>query len=87
MDWVRLLSGELPAPFECNIELSSTTPQRQLTPETNQLDYFCQMVDYMKTSMDMRSTWVLTAEDQRIFEDFDFVSTRVFEDTSAGTGK
>lgn len=80
VDFEKLLAGEVPPPFECHIELSSTLPQRQLTAETNQLDYFCQMVDYMKTSMEMRSSWLLTPEDQRIFEDFDFVSTRVFED-------
>jgi hypothetical protein len=34
--------------------------------------------------MDMRATWVLTPDDQRIFEDFDFVSTRVFEDDISG---
>ncbi len=79
IDWVQLLSRECKVPFELNLELSSTSPQRTLTRETNQLDYFCQMVDYMKTSMEMRSTWLLSAEDQKTFDDFDFVSTKVFE--------
>ena len=39
-----------------------------------------QMVDYMKTSMSMRTTWPLKPEDQKIFEDFDFVSNKVFEE-------
>ena len=38
------------------------------------------MVDYMKTSMSMRTTWPLKPEDQKIFEDFDFVSNKVFEE-------
>ena len=38
------------------------------------------MVDYMKTSMSMRTTWPLKPEDQKVFEDFDFVSNKVFED-------
>ena len=38
---------------------------------------FCQMVDYMKTSMSMRTTWPLTEEDQKVFEGFDFVSNQV----------
>jgi hypothetical protein len=46
----------------------------------SQLDFFCQMVDYMKTSMSMRTTWPLKSEDQKIFEDFDFVSNKVFEE-------
>ena len=39
--------------------------------------YTLQMVDYMKTSMSMRTTWPLKPEDQKIFEDFDFVSNKV----------
>ena len=38
------------------------------------------MVDYLKTSMSMRSTWPLKPDDQKVFEDFDFVSTKVFEE-------
>ena len=38
------------------------------------------MVDYLKASISMRSTWPLKAEDQKHFEDFDFVSTKVFEE-------
>jgi hypothetical protein len=36
-------------------------PQRQPVPKefNSQLDYFCQMVDYMKASMAMRATWPL----------------------------
>ena len=28
----------------------------------------------------MRTTWPLKADDQKIFEDFDFVSNKVFEE-------
>ena len=82
----KLLSGEpiddygRLAPFECDFDKPNVDPQRPLTKETNCLDYFCQMVDYMKTSMSMRSTWALKDEDQASFEDFDFVSTSVLED-------
>ena len=38
------------------------------------------MVDYMKTSQQMRSTWGLKEEDQAAFADFDFIATGVLED-------
>jgi len=84
IDFHKLLSGEHHVPFKVKLELSSREPQRRESADTNQLDYFCQMVDYMKTSMDMRSTWLLKPEDQSIFEDFDFVSTKIFEDDTDG---
>ncbi len=34
----------------------------------------------MKTSMSMRSTWVLKPEEQKAFEGFDYVSNKVFEE-------
>ena len=46
----------------------------------SQLDYFCQMVDYMKASMGMRQTWQLSEKEQKSFEGFDYVSNKVFED-------
>ena len=82
----KILSGEPIdeygrfAPFECDFEKPKVDPQRPLTEETNCLDYFCQTVDYMKTSMSMRSTWPLKDEDQGSFADFDFVSTAALED-------
>jgi len=30
--------------------------------------------------MSMRTTWPLKPEDQKVFEDFDFVSNKVFEE-------
>jgi hypothetical protein len=77
MDWVKLLSGELPAPFDCkNIELSSTTPQRQLTPETNQLDYFCQALGPGRSPPPTRAPLSSAecprlATDGRLYEDVD----------------
>ena len=38
------------------------------------------MVDYMKTSMSMRSTWALKDEDHGSFGDFDFVAPAVLEE-------
>jgi len=79
IDWEKLLSLSAKPPFESDLEYE--VPARQPIPKgTAQLDYFCQMVDYMKTSMSMRGTWPLKTEDQKHFEDFDYVSTKVFEE-------
>tara|TARA_B110001452_G_C15221996_1_gene423621 strand:+ start:354 stop:1889 length:1536 start_codon:yes stop_codon:yes gene_type:complete len=82
INWEKLMAMELQPPFEPDFE--STKPSRQPIPKdqahSSQLDFFCQMVDYMKTSMSMRATWPLKEEDQKIFDDFDFVSNKVFEE-------
>jgi len=79
IDWEKLMGMELDPPFESDLEYEK--PSRQaVTAGLSQLDYFCQMVDYMKTSMSMRTTWPLKPEDQKIFDDFDFVSNKVFEE-------
>ena len=56
------------------------TAQRSASSRPPTLDYFCQMVDYLKASMEMRPTWPLKPEDQASFDNFDFVSTQVFEE-------
>ena len=80
-----VLAQELTPPFEPDFDVGK--PTRQQIPkeqaEGPQLDYFCHMVDYMKTSMSMRGTWPLKPEDQAIFGDFDFVSNKVFEEELA----
>ena len=38
------------------------------------------MVDYLKKSMQMRNEFVLTEEDQKAYEGFDFVSNIVFQE-------
>ena len=80
IDWDKLMAGEMRVPFEVDIEYER--PQRQPVPkEYNvQLDYFCQMVDYMKASMAARSTWQLKEEEHKVFQGFDFVSNKVFEE-------
>lgn len=80
IDWDKLMAEEMEAPFESDLDYEP--PARQPVPKESatQLDYFCQMVDYMKTSMSMRTTWPLKPEDQKVFEDFDYVSNKVFED-------
>ena len=74
------MAQEMPVPFQVDLEYE--TPARQPVPKEfhTQLDYFCQMVDYMKTSMSMRSTWPLGPDDQTVFDGFDFVSNIVFEE-------
>ena len=80
-----VLAQELTPPFEPDFDVGK--PTRQKIPKEQadgpQLDYFCHMVDYMKTSMSMRGTWPLKPEDQAIFDDFDFVSNKVFEEELA----
>ena len=80
IDWVALLAMEMPVPFEPDTEY--IPPERQPIPKeyTYQLDYFCQMVDYLKTSMSMRESWKLSEAEHKIFEGFDFVSNQVFEE-------
>ena len=80
IDWDKLLAQEMACPFEPDIEYER--PARQPVPKEYpyQLDYFCQMVDYLKTSMEMRPKWPLKKEDQNNFEGFDFVSNKVFEE-------
>ena len=71
---------ELEPPCEPDFGDGAGKPTRQPTSGSSQLDYFCQMVDYMKTSMSMRASYPLNAEGQAIFDDFDFVSNKVFEE-------
>jgi len=80
IDWDKLMANEMPVPFEPDLEYEK--PKHETIPQSHatQLDYFCQKVDYMQTSMSMRSTWPLSAKDQKIFESFDYVSNKVFEE-------
>mmetsp|Transcript_899 Transcript_899/g.1796 ORF Transcript_899/g.1796 Transcript_899/m.1796 type:complete len:543 (-) Transcript_899:137-1765(-) len=79
IDWEALMLFEMEVPFEVDLEYEK--PQRTTVPkDTPQMDYFCQMVDYMRTSMSMRASWPLKAEDQKVFEDFDHTSNKVFEE-------
>ena len=94
----RRLPSAPQVPFESDLEFEAParqggapTPEKAATGGGTQLDYFCQMVDYMKTSMSMRTTWPLKPEDQKVFHDFDFVSNKVFEEellamTASGSG-
>ena len=80
IEWHQLMAGKMAVPFHSDLEYEP--PARQPVPKeySNQIDYFCQMVDYMKASMAMRATWPLKAEDNKIFEGFDYVSNKVFEE-------
>ena len=80
IEWDKLMHQEMAVPFQSDLEYEP--PARQVVPKEcpSQLDYFCQMVDYMKASMAMRSTWALKEEDQKHFAGFDYVSNKVFEE-------
>lgn len=43
-------------------------------PETNKLDYYCEMVDYLRASKAARKNWRLSPEDQEAFRGFAFAS-------------
>ena len=79
------LSGRCPCP---SISARRTTDsgrgaQRSLTPETNQIDYFSQTVDYMLMSIKMRRSWVLADHEQEHFRSFEFVSSHAIEEELA----
>ena len=80
IEWDKLMAQEMAVPFQSDLEYEP--PARQVVPKEcpSQLDYFCQMVDYMKASMAMRNTWALKEEDQKHFAGFDYVSNKVFEE-------
>ena len=79
IDWEKLMAQEMAVPFEPDLDYEP--PKHENIPSgTSQIDYFCTKVDYMQTSMSMRSTWPLSASDQAIFRSFDFVSNKVFEE-------
>ncbi|KAG8470722.1 hypothetical protein KFE25_009143 [Diacronema lutheri] len=42
--------------------------------ETNKLDYYCEMVDYLRASKAARKNWRLSPEDQEAFRGFAFAS-------------
>jgi len=79
IDWEQLMAQEMAVPFEPDLDYEPTKHEN-IPTGTSQIDYFCTKVDYMQTSMSMRSTWPLNASDQAVFRSFDFVSNKVFEE-------
>lgn len=60
----------------------------EVQPETNRLDYYCDMVDYLRASKQARKNWRLTPDDQEAFKGFSFVSLEALrEDLIVGRGK
>ena len=83
IDWVALLEKKHEVPFDVTQTNMRQTPlslQRLLTPETNQIDYFSQTVDYMATSITLRKSWVLSPVEQSQFEGFEYVSASAIEE-------
>lgn len=83
IDWVSLLEKTHEVPFDLKQTNMRQTPlslQRLLTPETNQIDYFSQTVDYMAMSIKLRKSWVLTPVEQSHFEGFEYVSAGAIEE-------
>jgi len=80
IEWDRLMAKEMPVPFEPDLEYEQ--PKHETIPAqcASQLDFFCTKVDYMQTSMSMRTTWPLGPKDQAVFDSFDHVSNKVFEE-------
>lgn len=67
IDWDLLLNKSHPLPFEMkdtNLRATPKALQRVLTPQTNQIDYFSQTIDYMSMSIKLRLSWALSREDQ-----------------------
>jgi serine/threonine protein kinase len=87
IDWVSLMSKTHPVPFDpatmTQLQRTPTTFQRNLTPETNQIDYFSQTVDYLAMSIKLRTSWVLSPDEQSRFEGFDYVSPSTIEEELA----
>mmetsp|Transcript_38398 Transcript_38398/g.101218 ORF Transcript_38398/g.101218 Transcript_38398/m.101218 type:complete len:215 (-) Transcript_38398:339-983(-) len=80
IDWEKLMANEMPVPFEPDLEYEPPKHETIPSHHASQIDYFCNKVDYMQTSMSMRQTWPLVAKDQAIFDGFDYVSNKVFEE-------
>ena len=86
VDWGALFERKMPVPFdlrETHLTDSGRGAQRSLTPETNQIDYFSQTVDYMLMSIKMRRSWVLADHEQEHFRSFEFVSSHAIEEELA----
>ena len=80
IDWERLMAGEMAVPFEPDLEYEPPKREHISSSHASQIDHFCTKVDYMHTSMNMRTSWALSAKDQQIFDGFDYVSNKVFEE-------
>ena len=83
IEWPKLLERRHRVPFdmrETNVRPTPRELNRLLTPQTNQIDYFSQSVDYMAMSIKLRQSWQLTPDEQRQFEGFDFTSAALIEE-------
>ena len=83
IDWSALLQKEHRVPFdlqETNLKETQLSPHRELTPETNHIEYFSQTVDYMAMSIKLRQSWVLTEAEQEQFQGFEYVSPEAIEE-------
>jgi len=83
IDWPALLAKAHRIPFDLkqtNLRQTPLSLQRLLTPETNQIDYFSQTVDYMAMSIKLRKSWVLSPAEQAQFEGFEYVSAAAIEE-------
>ncbi|KAJ1628591.1 kinase-like domain-containing protein [Pavlovales sp. CCMP2436] len=87
---LEMLTGKPPTDLRILKEtrLTSLTPPRtqgrdmsmqvlqtvEPAPETNKLDYYCEMVDYLRASKAARKNWRLSPDDQESFRGFAFAS-------------
>jgi len=80
IQWEALLTGEHDVPFQVKPPPPPPEAKHALPTGANPLDFFCEMVDYMKQSKEMRGSWNPDAQEQQVFNQFEFVSTKVFEE-------
>jgi len=81
IEWDLLLAGELEPPFEVRpLPMKPEVHKKSASVVGNGIDAYCEMVDYMKSARDRRMHWGVEEDDLTVFDHFDFVGSKVFEE-------